>query len=612
MDYKKNVFAKEPIHYCGKEKADIRFFDGALRHVVGVKHYQVVRANREHPETQEGYGWTYNHAPMICFWNGSLLIEYLSDRASEHEPPSQTLLTRSEDGKEWTKPVVVFPQYILPEGVYTGPKKELLKKGDTAIMHQRMGFFVTQDRRLLVLGFYGISPEVHTSPNNGYGIARVVREVYNDFTFSPVYVIRYNKYGGFKKEDVKFPFYKESKDEGFRKGCDELLENKLITRQWWEEQRFDAEFFRQPGAQAFCCYSIADGKVIGLYKNSLVTVSEDEGATWGDFARCPSIETSTGKIWGEKTQDGNYAIVYNPSRDSMHRWPLAVATSKDGIHFDHLLALTTQVPPTRYQGWAKNLGPQYVRGIWEGYPRPEGKHMWLTYSMNKEDIWVCKVPLPIAGAEGKPVGEDFKDQDIEKWSIYSPKWAKIDVSEEGLVLRDSDPYDKAVAERTFMESLALSVEMKITPQSIGNAGLYIDLTDHAGSVPVRVLFKHDFGFYVKGNGVYQRAAAYELQKCYTIRIEADCVWSIFSVVIQSEGEEILKKEYPFNASVSSLERIVLQTKDKVNFYDLESNGKDGSMTDLPGSGERRKETKFYVSMVKTSEHIKWGDMTSSQ
>ncbi len=347
MNYKQKVVANDPIRFLGNEKADIRFYDGALRHALGAKHYQVVRANREFPNQQEGYGWTYNHAPMICYWQDHFFVEYLSNPVSEHEPPSHTLLTWSQNGMDWEKPIVVFPQYLLPEGVYTGPKKELLSSGDTAVMHQRMGFYVSKDNRLLVLGFYGVSPEVHTSPNNGYGIARVVREVYPDFTFSPVYVLRYNEYGGFKRDDVEFPFYQTSADQGFIKSCDELLGNPLITRQWWEEERFDTEFFKQPSRQAFCFYSLDDQRVIGLYKNSLVTISEDGGKTWGEFSRCASIVTSTAKMWGEKLGDGSYALVYNPSPDTMHRWPLSVATSEDGINFSQLLTLTNHVPPTR-------------------------------------------------------------------------------------------------------------------------------------------------------------------------------------------------------------------------------------------------------------------------
>lgn len=109
MNYRQQIAAADPIRYIGSEKADIRFYDGALKHAVGAKHYQVVRANREFPETQEDYGWTYNHAPMLCWWNGHFWIEYLSNPVSEHEPPSHTLLTWSRDGEEWVKPVVIFP-----------------------------------------------------------------------------------------------------------------------------------------------------------------------------------------------------------------------------------------------------------------------------------------------------------------------------------------------------------------------------------------------------------------------------------------------------------------------------------------------------------------------
>ena len=41
--------ASEPIRYVGKEQPDKRFYDGALRHAVGVHKYQALRANRTCP-----------------------------------------------------------------------------------------------------------------------------------------------------------------------------------------------------------------------------------------------------------------------------------------------------------------------------------------------------------------------------------------------------------------------------------------------------------------------------------------------------------------------------------------------------------------------------------
>ena len=34
------------------------------------------------------------------------------------------------------------------------------------------------------------------TPNNGYGAARLVREVYKDYTLSDMYIIKYNEAGG--------------------------------------------------------------------------------------------------------------------------------------------------------------------------------------------------------------------------------------------------------------------------------------------------------------------------------------------------------------------------------------------------------------------------------
>jgi hypothetical protein len=35
--------------------------------------------------------------------------------------------------------------------------------------------------------------------------------------------------------------------------------------------------------------------------------------------------------------------------------------------------------------------------------------MWLTYSVNKEDIWVSRVPVPVVGGVGGPVNDRFAD-----------------------------------------------------------------------------------------------------------------------------------------------------------------------------------------------------------
>src|ERR1044072_5802770 len=108
--------AQDIVHYTGATLANVDYHHGQLTPAVGVHNIQVLRANREHPEHAGGINLTYNHAPMLAYWNNTFYLEYLSDPIGEHIPPSQTLLITSKDGYQWSKPVVTFPPYKVPDG----------------------------------------------------------------------------------------------------------------------------------------------------------------------------------------------------------------------------------------------------------------------------------------------------------------------------------------------------------------------------------------------------------------------------------------------------------------------------------------------------------------
>jgi hypothetical protein len=132
--------AAEPIRYLGGVFVDQEVHDGRLRPVIGVESYQVMRANRTRPEWGEGVGWTYNHAPMLAHWRGKFYLQYLSNPVGESVPPGQTLLVTSTDGRQWSKPQVVFPPYQPPPDL----DAPLPPKATGYMMHQRMGFYVAQ------------------------------------------------------------------------------------------------------------------------------------------------------------------------------------------------------------------------------------------------------------------------------------------------------------------------------------------------------------------------------------------------------------------------------------------------------------------------------------
>ena len=127
-----DYFNKDLVRCHNHEKADVRFQDGALRHAVGTHCFQVMRATQNVETSTDGFGWSYNHAAMLVYWNNTFYVDYLSGPVSEHLPPSHTLIAWSEDGARWSRPVVLFPLMEAPSAPYIGPNKEELTKETVA------------------------------------------------------------------------------------------------------------------------------------------------------------------------------------------------------------------------------------------------------------------------------------------------------------------------------------------------------------------------------------------------------------------------------------------------------------------------------------------------
>jgi hypothetical protein len=463
---------------------DLATHDGRLRPAIGVENIQVMRANRTAPETADNYGWTYNHAPMLAYWNGKFYLEYLSNPFGEHVAPGQTLVANSADGRNWDMPKQVFPIYLL-------------KEAGMAMMHQRMGFYVAPNGRLLVLAFYGQAP----NPFGAGGIGRVVREAYKDGSYGPIYFLRYNTHAGWNEANTGFPFYQKSDDRGFLEACNALLADKLKTMQWWEEDRSTDGFYIVTGLQAPSVYHRKDGMAVALWKASWAALSSDEGKSWSKPVKVPSIITDGAKTWGQRTKDGRYAIAYNPANDGTHRWPLAIATSDDGIVFDQLLGVHGEVAPRRYIGHSKDFGSQYLRGISEGDGDPPGTDMWLTYSGNKEDTWISRIPVPIRYKVEGPVSDNFDNREvggkIPDWNIYRPRWATASIvafpsaKNKSLQLEDKDPYDYAKAVRVFAESKSVRISCRVYARPSDTGRLEVEVLDYAGHRPLRVVFAKD-------------------------------------------------------------------------------------------------------------------------
>jgi len=591
--------AQDTVRYTGSTLVNIDYHHGALRPAVGVHNVQVFRANREHPEWAGGTGWTYNHASMIAWWNGKFYLQFLSNPVGEHVPPGQTFLQTSSNGYDWTSPQVLFPPYRIPDGITKEGRTEVAKDL-YAVNHQRMGFFTSKKGRFLTLAYYGIVMGKGDDPNDGKGIGRVVREIYKDGSYGPIYFMRYNK--TWDQSKSAYPFFAKSKDKGFIEACKELLGTPLMMQQWVEEADRDDELIPlKKEVKAFSYYHLPDGRVVGLWKNALTTMSTNEGRSWQyNPMRAPGFVNSNAKIWGQRTGDGKYATVYNPSE---FRWPLAVSVSNDGLNYQNLLLVNGEITSMRYGGAYKSYGPQYVRGIEEGNGLPPDGQLWVTYSMNKEDMWVSRIRVPITDSVAVHPDENFgtmaEGRELDLWNYNSGLWTPVKIEKlasgsKALSLSDWDPFDYAKAERVIPSSKKLVAEFTIIPQQSDKGQLDIEFLDGHGLAGVRLSFDSTGSFITKAGYRNRNLMKYAAGETYRFRIELNTANRFYTVSCNG-------KTLPaglFFQPLASIDRVVFRTGSVRRFPDADT--PTDQDYDLPNGGEKAAKASFLIMNFKTT------------
>lgn len=525
---------KLQLKYVGDDHTyNTNFHDGQMLPAIGTHNFQILRANRSYPAISDDLGWTYNHAPNLAYWNGFFWCQYLSTPMGEHSEPGISLIAKSKDGILWEKPKIVFPIYFYYE------KAQKYVEVKNTIMHQRMAFYVAPNGKLLVFGHYG--------GNDGDGIGRVVREVKNDFNFGPIYFIRVNHDW---KGNIAYSHYKNSSDQEFVSACNAFLEDPVRRIQWWEEDflAHDAQSFYLPyeRQKAFTFYSISDSLKIGLFKSRMTIITKDGGKTWSEPSPSASFKYGGAKIWGQKLDSDQYALVYNPT-DNKNRHPLGVASSDDGLNFDNLSLVHGEVPIKRYWGIEKRPGPQYVRGISEGNGNPPGNDLWVVYSVSKEDIWISKIPVPISRVQNGKIEDNFNQATskdiIEGWNIYRPKWCPVSIrdisikNDKSLCLEDFDPSDYAKAVRVLEKKIKNTLSFDLYLESL-NAPFFVDLNNSLGQALIRFSVNKNNEIEIEGlTGNKNKKLFLKKKQWYPVKIEYNANKASYDITIKNLIEQ---------------------------------------------------------------------------
>ncbi len=590
------LYHKDLIHYTGTAVATPARHDGGLTPVIGAHNIQTMRGEGD---------WLYNHQPMMAYWNGTFYMHYLTDPRHEHEAPGKTMLQTSTDGYTWSDPVDLFPEYNVPDGFTKPTLPGVVAKDLKAIMHQRVGWYVSKSGRLLALGNYASALTPKDDPNDGNGIGRVVREIKADGSFGPIYFIYYNH--GFSEANTDYPYYKSAKDKGFVAACDELIADPMMRMQWAEEaDRDDALLPLKSPYKAFSGYTLPDGRKVGLWKHALTSISYDGGNTWKEpVNRAHGFVNSNAKIWGQRLTDGTYATVYNPAE---YRWPLAISLSEDGLEYNTLNLVNGEVTPERHYGLYKSFGPQYTRGILEGNGlktahgannATEDGDLWVTYSMNKEDMWVARVPVPVKLAATEHANGSFskynKLADMTDWNIYSPLWAPVTLCGEWLQLSDKDPYDYARVERVIPATKELQVEFDVKASQNNCGQLNIEFLDNGGNVCSRIVLDSEAVMKVKGGARYGgMLKGYEPGRSYHVKavLSVDGHTGTYYV----DGKKTTSRM--FDTPVEAITRIVFRTGDLFDYPTIETPA--DQTEDMPRADEQDPLAVFAIANVTTS------------
>lgn len=466
----------DPIVILGPEQSrlDAGLADGGLPPLPGVRSYCVFRASRD--TKPDGLGYTYHHHVDMAAWKGKLYVGWNTCLKDEDLWPSRELLSVSEDGVAWSDAIEMFPQGI-----------------STPL---RMYFYLASNGRMLILA--GLRPdEGETVEDNKHGL--VVRELHADHTLGDVFTLQ--PQGAI----TRGPMFDQSGDVGFVEACRALLNDTVYLEQqdrgkllgdramkWHEAKHWPGgvlpgtkegeENVKWTFGKALSFFHRPDGAIVGVSKMGWTVVSTDEGQTWSAPTVPPTLVTGKAKVFAQNHRDGSISLANNPS--TSQRYPLTIVRSRDGIHFDGMRIIQGELPRQRYEGRFRSIGPQYTRGLsrWSDDGSRDEPCTWLVYSMNKEDIWVSRVPLPI-------VPDVAAGEVAREWNVYQPKWASVSRGGEELRVSCADPYDYASVSRVFGSCRQATIDLKLTIQSLPREVIGIDLHSTFGSSrPVQIAF----------------------------------------------------------------------------------------------------------------------------
>jgi len=227
--------------------------------------------------------------------------------------------------------------------------------------------------------------------------------------------------------------------------------------------------------------------------------------------------------------------------------------------------------------------------------------------MNKEDIWVSSISVPVKSIGASKINDVFTNmsdgEELSPWNIYSPLWAPVKIEknsmgEKYLVLRDKDRYDYAKAVRIFKPGKDIDLSFALTP-SQNNGTLYVELQNKKGDIAVTLLFDEQGAIQLSNLQTYMKIDDYEAGKEYEIRIRTGSDGK-FDASVNGNEKKGLRLA---SSHIGSIERIVFRTGKSFGKPKADPVPEDAQLQidpgsiDLPYCGEAENEVSFFIKSL---------------
>ncbi len=311
----------------------------------------------------------YVNNVVLTSFNGSFYCMWQQSERDEDTPDTRVMLSVSADGRSWSVPSVL----VWPTQEYFASPGGWILNGDT----------------LTALVNYTFAPD-RSQGGKAYFISTTDGKTWT--VPQPVLMADGTPVEGiFEQDPLTLPDGRITGAVHFRPGnvlCPVYTDDLSGVKGWKKASFPEGEGHPIEPSQ----YIARDGTLVMFMRDQsssfvkLYSVSKDRGVSWSAPQKT-DIPDSRSKQCAGNLPDGKAFWIGNPTGNKSRR-ALVLAVSEDGYLFDRasLLAGPADLPVRRKSGLYKTLGYNYPKAIVIGHD------IWVSLSVNKEDVWLIRIP----------------------------------------------------------------------------------------------------------------------------------------------------------------------------------------------------------------------------